>query len=281
MLRRRVACCARAARRSSRRKPWEKGDLARPAMQFDPDPLAGEGDAAHLHEQGRCDRRLRRRRRRLWLQLEAPRRTAPRVSSRDARAARAARRRARAPGHPARRARSRSPRRTTASFALRYLDYRDWQPGANRMTVRSPVAVRAACRCPTRWRSKASLVYDACRARRRSTTTRCPARRARRHRLPDGGRRQGHEVLRRLGGRRRRRVFVASRITCRAPARSMAHLERRSQSHVRVRLRRRATTRINRSTASRAGRPRDTLDYLRRRHAGAERRRPSSQSNVT
>ena len=28
-----------AARRSIRRKPWEKGDLARPSMQFDADPL--------------------------------------------------------------------------------------------------------------------------------------------------------------------------------------------------------------------------------------------------
>ena len=50
-------------------QPWEKGELARPDMQFDANPLAGEVDAARLPEQGRRGRWLRRRRRRVWLQL--------------------------------------------------------------------------------------------------------------------------------------------------------------------------------------------------------------------
>ena len=106
-------------------KPWEKGELARPEMQFDPDPLDAKTTAAHLHEQGRRDRRLRRRRRRLWLQLKAPATPRRRAVARG----RCSPRRSRCPASlPARALAQTAP--DHGIISLRYFDYRDWQPGA-------------------------------------------------------------------------------------------------------------------------------------------------------
>ncbi|HEV8500766.1 MAG TPA: DUF3570 domain-containing protein [Casimicrobiaceae bacterium] len=45
-------------------------------------------------------------------------------------------------------------------FALKYLDYRDWQPGADRMTVRSP-SMYVLAPFAGQWTVEGSLVYDA------------------------------------------------------------------------------------------------------------------------
>ena len=45
-------------------------------------------------------------------------------------------------------------------FALKYADYRDWQPGADRMTVRSP-SMYVLAPFAGQWTVEGSLVYDA------------------------------------------------------------------------------------------------------------------------
>ena len=139
-LMRRFACASRCrsrcrsrwprARRIEPPKPWEKGNLARPDMQFDYDRLDAQDAAAHLHEQGSRDRRLRRRRRRLWLQLTR-RADAPASAAAPARGALAL------PGvvpHAARAVGARQGHLRAASTS----SYRDWQPGRNRMKVDAP-----------------------------------------------------------------------------------------------------------------------------------------------
>ena len=133
---------------------------------------------------------------------------------------------------------------------LKYLDYRDWQPGANRMTVRSPSTVRRA----------AALGYARRRriGRLRQHVGRLAALlqhavgriRAGRDRLSDGGRRQGDAVFQRHGDRRRRRGVVGTRLPVARRLARMADLFGRPQSHVGVRLRRRPTTASIRPTAS-------------------------------
>ena len=71
------------------------------------------------------------------------------------------------------RRRRRSP--TTASLELKYLDYRDWQPGASRMTVRSP-SIYTLMPVNDTLEFEGSVVYDAMSGASPSTTTRSPAR---------------------------------------------------------------------------------------------------------
>ena len=105
-------------------------------------------------------------------------------------------------------------------FALQYLDYRDWQPGADRMSVRSPslyVLAPFAERCTV----EGSLVYDAMSgASPLYFNTLSGASGLGRHRIPHRRRRQGHPLFRPLLDRRRRRVFARARLTSRARARS-------------------------------------------------------------
>ena len=126
-----------------------KGQLARPEMQFDYDRLDAR-DAEHIYTSKEArDRRLRRRRRRLWLQLKAAGRCSPpRWRSQRVRARRVPRC-ARAGGA-----------RQGHLFEFQYLNYRDWQPGRNRMKVDAPVVLRAG----------AAVRYVGGRRRRSSTT---------------------------------------------------------------------------------------------------------------
>ena len=48
-------------------QPWQKGNLAKPEMVFDPDPLQTRFDGTHVLQQGRRVWRTRSRRRRMRL----------------------------------------------------------------------------------------------------------------------------------------------------------------------------------------------------------------------
>ncbi len=155
-----------------------------PTMQFDYDRLDARDAAAHLHEQGSGDRRLRRRRRRVWLQLDAGARER-RGTPADAAHARPT---ARPPARcwPRRwrcracfpRPRTRRPRPTRACSSCSTSSYRDWQPGQapdegrGAGVLRAVSGVRYAGGRRRRWST------TRCRARRRCTSTCCRARRS-------------------------------------------------------------------------------------------------------
>ncbi len=119
---------------------------------------------------------------------------------------------------------------------VKYLDYRDWQPGASRMTVRSP-SIYALTPVSTRSSSKVRSSTTACRARRRSTTTRSPARPA------------GVTDYRTAGDVKVTNYFddwslgvggvslLGARLPVARRFGRRAHLLRRSQSHLRLRHR--------------------------------------------
>ena len=218
-----------------------------------------EDDRAHLHRARKARAAAMASAEAAVAATEAPQRSRSRSSGR-----RCSPRRWRCPGIlPRRRSRSRRP--TRASFALRYLDYRDWQPGADRMTVREPVALRCLRRCPTRWRSKARSSTTRCPARRRCTSTRCRARRASASptTAPPATSRS-RKLFRPLFDRRRRRVFARARLHfARRLARVARCGPRRSQSHVRASASaRHARPHHIRRTASQLDKRRDTLDFL-------------------
>ena len=183
-------------------------------------PARRQDAAAHLHEQGSRDGRLRRRRRRLWLQLT----TAARAEAPRARRARRSARRSVRCSPP--RSRCRASCRPTAHaqsvpdkgiFELQYLSYRDWQPGRNRMTVDAPGVLRAdADRRHVGGRRRHGVRRDVGRV---AAVLQRAVRRVDR-RLPHRRRRQGHEVRRRPRGERRRASCRRSRTSCRAAARS-------------------------------------------------------------
>ncbi len=168
-------------------KPWEKGELAKPTMQFDADQLEAKYQEHVYQSKEAASGGYRRRRRRLWLQLKdaiPPRRPAAASpgggapSGRPVGRARALMAAALAlPGvapsahaavDPRRGRRSRCATSTTATGSR----------GADRMTRQEPVVLRdEAVRRQLGRRGRASST-TACRARRRVTTTRCRARRA-------------------------------------------------------------------------------------------------------
>ena len=150
-------------------QPWEKGTLARPEMQFDPDPLDTKITQHIYTSKEAATRRLRRRRRRLWLQLTGkPGRARPRRSETRCPASRrpvaavaggallaaALALPGMVPGGAGAQA---APDRGLVE--LKYLDYRDWQPGADRMTVRSP-SLYAVKPLSDTLVVEGSLVYD-------------------------------------------------------------------------------------------------------------------------
>ena len=125
-------------------KPWEKDRLAQPEMQFGADPLDAK-QTQHIYRQQRGgDRRQRRRWWWLWLQLKRVQTTAtPRPRrKKTARPARFWPPRWRFPAFcPATALAQLTP--DPGLIELKYLDYRDWQPGADRMRVTSPSFLRA------------------------------------------------------------------------------------------------------------------------------------------
>ena len=158
-----LAVAAPAARRSTPPKPWEKGDLARADDAVRRRPARGE-DARSTS--------TRARKARPAATASAAAAVAATRRKRDARGAlQPSRRRSRAtrasllaaalalPGVlPATALAQAAP--DQGIFALRYLDYRDWQPGADRMRCR---ARRCTCCVPfsDTLAVEGTLVYDA------------------------------------------------------------------------------------------------------------------------
>ena len=253
-------------------QPWEKGNARPPGDAVRPRSARHEDHAAHLHEQGSGDRRLRRRRRRVWLQLigdpsaraRADRRSSPNAKPYGEPALarrRAARRGARAP-------RDRPRRREGTSGAGSRLD-RAQVPRLSRLAARrrsddraQPVALRVVpCRtrssprarsCSTRSSGASPLYYN----------TLSGASGDRRHRLPDRGRLQAHQVFQRHGDRRRRCACRRSAITCRERLRSSGG----SSPTIEIAPGRScfggANDRINPKNGVVVDAPRNTLDFL-------------------
>jgi hypothetical protein len=147
---RRSRCRSRSARAAfAPPKPWEKGELAKPTMQYDApaERLEAKYQEHVYHEQGSRGRRLRCGRRRLWLQL------IPHLPS----SARVDGGRGRPPGVVPHASAQSIP--DEGSFSIRYLDYRDWQPGADRMRVKSP-SFFVMKPFGGSWVAEGSLVYD-------------------------------------------------------------------------------------------------------------------------
>ena len=235
-------------------KPWERGDLAKSVDADRPRQAGTEDPAAHLHEQGGGDRRLRRRRGRVWLQLTARDRRGPPRSRARRRSARAARHaacgRGGAGGRRSRRARAQVPR--LSRLAAR----REPDDGAQ------PVALHAHPRQRHDGaRSLARLRRDVGRLAavlQHAVGRVGPGR----HRLPDRRRREGDEVLRRLGGRRGRRRVVRARLPLARRARSTSGSTRpiataRTRSSIAG-----ANDRINPTNGAVSNAPRNTLEYL-------------------
>ena len=155
--------------------------------------------------------------------------------------------------------------------ALRYYDYRDWQPGADRMSVRSPSLY--ALVPLVRYADGRRL------ARSRRDVGRVAALsqhavgrvRPRRHRLSHRGRCEAHEVSRRSRTRRRPRRIRTSATTCPAPPPSngargatIAIARTRSASA-------RRSDRIDSVERCRRGRAAGDVRIPARHHAGAAR----------
>ena len=237
-------------------------------MHFDADPLAREGHAAHLPEQGRRGRRRCRRRWRMWLQLRRQRRDPGRRADLDPSAALIAAALA-LPGILPTHAHAQAAP-DQGIFALRYYDYRDWQPGADRMSVRSP-SLYALVPLSAALTVEGSLVHDTMSGASplyHDTLSGASGLGVTDYRTAADV--EGDALSRRPVDRRRRRVFERARLRIARGVRRMAHVERRSQSHVRARLRRGA--RPHRQRERRRARPaaRD-LRLPRRHHAGAAR----------
>ena len=145
---------------------------------------------------------------------------------------------------------------------LKYLDYRDWQPGASRMTVRSP-SLYTLIPLNDTTEFEGSLVYDAMSGASPLCLQHAVGRLGtRRHRLPDRGRCEGDQVFRRLGDWASPASCRPSATTSRAAARStsassptIATGRTRSRSPAR-------TTGSIRPTARHSNAPRNTLEYL-------------------
>ena len=182
-----------AAQAVGARRSRESIDADRPRQARNEDP------AAHLHEQGSRDRRIRRRRRRVWLQLIAGRAAMERVRARSRPSCATGIRRS----SPLRAGRSERPPAPAASAlfaaalalpgmvpsnaaAQAVADHgtaRAQVPRLSRLAAgrepddgAEPVALHAGARHRHDWSSKDRSSTTRCRARRCSTTTRCRAR---------------------------------------------------------------------------------------------------------
>ena len=186
----------------------QAGDAVRPRSRSRP------SYSDHIYQSKEVDeRRLRRGRGRLWLQLTQ--RGARRGATAGSRGA--PRRRGGAAGCGARAAGDLPAAALAQSapdqgmFALKYLDYRDWQPGADRMTVQSP-SIYVLAPFADRWTVEGSLVYDAMSGASPLFLQHAVGRVGlRRHRLSHCRRRQGHALFRPLC-----RSASAARVSSRA-----------------------------------------------------------------